>query len=104
MSDTSFTLLEVHLGDGDIQIGPFGLDVAPGEQAEAAGAVGKAETDTGDAAGDTDGDGGGRCGCCSAKSVAGVLLAVGLLAAVAVAGAKLLGGDDEVPSGIAGDS
>ena len=112
MSEKSLTLLEVHLGDGDIQIGPLGLDVAPGERADDTGAAGNPEVaGGGDAAGGKDvaegGDaGGGRlgCGCCSAKSVGVVLLVVGLLAAAAVAAAKLRGGDEEIPPGIAGDA
>lgn len=95
MSDTSFTLLEVHLGDGDIQIGPFGVDVVPDERTEIAG----------DPASDTEDDTetGGEDGCCSVRSIVAVVLAMGLLAAAAIAAVKLLGGDEEVPRGIAGD-
>ena len=95
MSDTSFTLLEVHLGDGDIQIGPFGVDVAPDERTEVAG----------DPASDAeeDAENGGEGGCCSVRSIVAVVLAIGVLAAAAIAAAKLLGGDEEPPGGIAGD-
>ncbi|WP_418286033.1 hypothetical protein [Halorubrum sp. DTA46] len=93
MSDTSFTILEVHLGDGDIQIGPFGLDVAPGEQAEVAGEPASDEEDETET--------GGKGGRCSVKSIVGVVLAMGLLAAAAIAATKFLGDDEKAPSGTA---
>ena len=95
MTDSSFTLLEVHLGDGDIEIGPFELFGASEEPAAIDASEADADADADE--GDTDSDGG-----VSARSVAGLLLALAALVAVAVGVAKLRG-DDEVPSGIAGD-
>jgi len=95
MADSSFTLLEVHLGDGDIEIGPFDL-FGPGDESAADDdSEGEAEADA-DAT-DAESDGG-----VSARSVAGLLLALAALVAIAVGVAKLRG-DDEVPPGIAGD-
>jgi hypothetical protein len=95
MTDSSFTLLEVHLGDGDIEIGPFELFGASDETAAITESETEAEAETDE--GDTDSDGG-----VSALSAAGLLLALAALIAVGVGVAKLRG-DDEVPSGIAGD-
>jgi len=95
MADSSFTLLEIHLGDGDIEIGPFDLFNAGDDSATDADSEAEPEADA-DA---TDDD---SVGGCRARSVAGLLLALAALVAVAVGVAKLRG-DDEVPSGIAGD-
>jgi hypothetical protein len=95
MTDSSFTLLEVHLGDGDIEIGPFELFGASDEPTAIAASEADADADVDED--DTETDGG-----VSARAVAGLLLAVAALVAVAVGVAKLRG-DDEVPSGIAGD-
>lgn len=102
MTDSSITLLEVHLGDGNVEIGPFELFgatddpvVGPGSEAAA----------TDDGAGD---DGAGDDGAvetdggCRARSVGGLLLALAALVAVAIGVARLRG-DDAVPSGVAGD-
>lgn len=95
MSDSSFTLVELHLGDGDIEIGPFELFGTDDESALTADSEGEAQAD--DDATDGESDGG-----VSARSVAGLLLALAALVAVAVGVAKLRG-DDEVPSVIAED-
>ena len=93
MANSSITLLEVHLGDGDIEIGPFELFGASDEPPAITEPEAEPEAD----GGDTESDGG-----VSARSVAGLLLALAALGAVAVGVAKLRG-DEEVPSGIAGD-
>jgi len=95
MSDKSITLLELHLGDGDVTIGAFGLTGGANGVDDADKTPEIGDKETGDAIDDdTGGDGsGGRCGC-SIKCVGGFVLAVGVLAVVAVAVAKLLGGDD----------
>ncbi|MFC7322984.1 hypothetical protein ACFQMF_00160 [Halorubrum rutilum] len=98
MSDSSFTLLEVHLGDGDVDVGPFELF---GAAEEPAAGTESASDANGDRASDDAGDAGSGGGC-RGKSIAGLLLALAALAAVAVGVARLRG-DDEVPSGIAGD-
>jgi len=95
MADSSVTLLEIHLGDGDIEIGPFDLFNADDDSATDADSEAEPEADA-DA---TDDD---SVGGCRARSVAGLLLALAALAVVAVGVAKLRG-DDEVPPGIAGD-
>ncbi|WP_144797353.1 hypothetical protein [Halorubrum depositum] len=95
MTDSSFTLVELHLGDGDVRIGPFELFGTDDEPAESdSDSEGEAEggADAADA----------EAGGVSALSVAGLLLALAALVAVAVGVVKLRG-DDEVPSGIAGD-
>ena len=102
MTDSSVTLLEVHLGDGDVRIGPFELfgaggEAADGELADADSVAAVSDDGAGNDPVDADSDGG-----CRARSVAGLLLALAALVAVAVGVAKLRG-DDEVPSGIAGD-
>ncbi|WP_435074514.1 hypothetical protein [Halorubrum sp. HHNYT27] len=95
MGESSITILELHLGDGDIEIGPFEL-FGSADGAELT-AVADAEADDDET--DVGSDGG-----VSAKSVAGLLLALIALAAVAVGVAKLRGDEEEeIPSGIAGD-
>ncbi|MDZ5810593.1 hypothetical protein U4E84_04425 [Halorubrum sp. AD140] len=89
MTDSSITLLEVHLGDGDIEIGPFELFGATDEPVTVSELEGEVDTDE---------DADGR----SARLVAGVVLALAALAAVAVGVAKLRSGD-EAPSGVDGD-
>ncbi|MFW5917536.1 MAG: hypothetical protein ACOCRD_03915 [Halorubrum sp.] len=102
MSDTSFTLLEVTLGDGDVEIGPLGLVVEPNE---AAGAAGTPDGVTDDrvaddgSSGDASDDGFG----CTAATVGVALLVAGVATALGFAAAKYLGRDEEVPPGIAGD-
>ena len=97
MGESSFTILELHLGDGDVKIGPFELFGA----ADKSTAVVEAESSENAAADEADDE---SDGCVSAKSVIGLLLALALLVAVAVGVAKLRGGDEEVPPGIAGDN
>ena len=99
MADSSVTLLEIHLGDGDIEIGPFDLFGASDESAADVDSEAAADAE---AEADTDATGGESDGGCRARSVAGLLLALAALAVVAVGVAKLRG-DDEVPPGIAGD-
>jgi hypothetical protein len=94
MGESSFTILELHLGDGDIEIGPFELFGAADESADV-----EIESSENAAADETDDDGG-----VSAKSIVGLLLALALLVVVAVGVAKLRGDDEEVPPGIAGDN
>ncbi|MFC7186353.1 hypothetical protein [Halorubrum yunnanense] len=105
MTDSSFTLLEIHLGDGDVEVGPFEIFGAGDEPAAgvepivAANGDTEGDDDATDAvdAADAESDGG-----CRARSVAGLLLVLAALAAIAV-GVVALRGDDEVPAGIAGD-
>ncbi|OYR38546.1 hypothetical protein [Halorubrum sp. Hd13] len=99
MADSSVTLLEIHLGDGDIEIGPFDLFNAGDESATDADSEAEVEAEAEADADATDDDSDGGV---SARSVAGLLLALGALVAIAVGVAKLRG-DEEVPSGIAGD-
>ena len=96
MSDTSFTLVELHLGDGDVSIGPLGLVAGTSD-----GGDEPVDAEEEESAGSRDGD--ASAGGCRGKRIAGLLLALGALAAVAVAVAKLRGDDAAVPSGIAGD-
>lgn len=98
MTDSSFTILEIHLGDGDIEIGPFELFGAADEPAAAIESETAADVIEADAD-ETDGDSDGGV---SARSIVGLLLALIALVAVAVGVAKLRS-DDETPSGIAGD-
>jgi len=91
MSEKSLTLLELHLGDGDINIGPFGITSGV-DGADAAPAVdGTVDADVNEP---DEADESSDRSRCTAKSVGGLLLALGALAVVAVAVAKLLGGDD----------
>jgi|GEM_PF-2608120 hypothetical protein len=117
MSDISFTLLKITLGDGDIDIGPLGLVVKPNETAAAAGTT---NGDAGDGVADNGitGDGSSSegsngdatdydedddsCGC-PAASVGMALLVAGVATALGFAAAKFLGRDEKSPSGIAGD-
>ena len=101
MDDTSFTLLELHLGDGDIAIGPFELfgagdDATPIAVSEAAPSDDSDADATDDGAVDDSG-----CGA-SKKSIAGLLLALVALAAIA-AGVAALRDGDEAPPAVAGD-
>jgi hypothetical protein len=100
MGESSYTLLELHLGDGDIEIGPFELFGASDSSAAVDESEPAASTETETAADETDAESG--CGV-SAKSVVGLLLALAALVAVAVGVAKLRGDEEEVPPGIAGD-
>lgn len=91
MSEKSITLLELHLGDGDINVGPFGVTGRLDETEE-----------TPEVGGENDGNGveaAEESGGCPAKSIGGLLLLIGVLAAVGVGVAKLLGGDDDVDLG-----
>lgn len=103
MSDSSITLLEVHLGEGDVAVGPFELFGASDGSTETEADADESDADGGETAADerapaTGGSGGGP----SVRSLLGLALALGALVAVAVGVAKLRG-DEEVPSGIAGD-
>jgi len=81
MADKKFTLLELHLGDGTVQIGPATIGDEPS---------GVTEPEAEDA---DEGDGG--CGCPGRK--AGKLLLVLLvLALVVVVVKKVLGGSEEL--------
>lgn len=80
MAESSFTLLEIHLGDGDVRIGPNRL---------LGGTDDETPTEV-DRDADDSGSSGGRC---SGKSIGIALLVVGLLAVAGFAAARLLGGD-----------
>ncbi|MES3161919.1 MAG: hypothetical protein PPP55_10185 [Halorubrum sp.] len=86
MAGRSLTLLEVHLGDGDVRIGPIQL---LGSNVEDPDTPEETEVESGDERGadDTDGSIG--------KSIGIAALLVGVLAAVGFAAARLLGGDLE---------
>ncbi|MBP1923566.1 hypothetical protein J2751_002609 [Halorubrum alkaliphilum] len=81
MAERSLTLLEIHLGDGDVRIGPNRL---LGGEDDVLRENGR-DPDALD--GDTSED---RC---LGKSIGIALLVVGLLAAIGVVAARLLGGD-----------
>jgi len=84
MADKKFTLLELHLDDGSIQVGPAALGAEDNEITEP-------ETEDED---EDEVDGGG-CGCPARK--AGKLLVVLLVLAVLALGLKkLLGGGEEL--------
>jgi hypothetical protein len=86
MTDTSFTLLEVHLEEGALRIGDNGL---LGDGTADEGAASAIEGDDASAAG------GGSTGCgLSGTSVLGGLAVVLLLVALGVAAARLLGDGD----------
>jgi hypothetical protein len=87
MTDTSFTLLEIHLEEGAVRIGTNGL--LGGEDA----GEGAADRETDEATpGDADG---GTLGCGpSARSIGAALAVVALLAALGVAAARLLDDGD----------
>jgi len=87
MSEKSFTILELHLGDGDINLGPLAVTGGFDETGETDDAD-KNEADRGD----TSASDSGRS--CSAKSIGGLLLALGALVAVGFGVLKLLGTDD----------
>jgi hypothetical protein len=82
----NFTLFEVHLDDGNLQIGPSGVDFVPEEESHLDADDG-VEIDVADEE-ETDDDSGGL-------GVLGLLLLLGVLAGAAFAAKKLLGGSDE---------
>jgi hypothetical protein len=100
MGESSYTILELHLGDGDIEIGPFELFGASDSSAAVDESELTASTETETATDEADAESG--CGV-SAKSVVGLLLALAALVAIVVGVAKLRGDEEEVPPGIAGD-
>ncbi len=79
MTEKSLTLLEIHLGDGDVRIAPNGLLGEAGDDADDPGAADGADGSSSRV----------PCGC-SAGGAAKALAVVGLLAVVAVAVARLL--------------
>ncbi|GAB3418538.1 hypothetical protein GCM10027435_18720 [Haloparvum alkalitolerans] len=94
MADKSFTLLQIRLGDGDVQIGPKSLGA--GRTADAADGADGAES-TGDSDVETRSCPCPMCadGCdCPACTLGKGALLVGVLAALAVAAWKLLGGGE----------
>jgi hypothetical protein len=101
MGESSFTILEIHLGDGDIEVGPFELFGAADDSTAIAAAESSANTDADTGTDETDD---GSAGGVSAKSIVGLLLALAALVAVAVGVVKLRGDDEEIPPGIAGDN
>ncbi|MFC5279094.1 hypothetical protein ACFPM1_10045 [Halorubrum rubrum] len=87
MSDTSFTLLEIHLEEGSVRIGENGL-LGGGNGDEAADVEGVDDPAR-------DATGGGILGCeRSSKSILGGLAVVALLAALGIAAARVLGEGD----------
>ena len=92
MSEKSVTLLELHLGDGDVRIGPNtlfgGTDDAAADTSPDGDGVG-VETNP------VDGEEADGAGGCPGKSIGVALLLVGLLAAAGFAAARLLGDDLE---------
>ncbi|WP_157884840.1 hypothetical protein [Halorubrum aethiopicum] len=90
MSDTSFTLLEIHLEEGAVRIGEYGL-LGGGKP------DGNADEEEADDAGSADAAdaGGGILGCgLSSTSILGGMAVVALLAALGVAAARVLGDAD----------
>jgi len=85
MADKKFTLLELHLGDGTVQIGPATLG-GTDEAAE------PAEPDAEESA---DGDDEGGCGC-PGRTVGKLLLAVLVLALLVLGVKKALGGGEDL--------
>jgi hypothetical protein len=83
----NFTLFEVHLDDGNLQIGPSGIDFVPDEESDADADEG-VEVDAADEEADGEEDSGGI-------GVLGLLLLLGVLAGVAFAAKKFLGNSDE---------
>lgn len=80
MTNKKLTLLELHLSDGAVRIGPttFGGD------------------DSSDATTDADGDAEDDDGGCPGRTVAKLLLAVVGLVALAAVASKLLGADEDL--------
>jgi hypothetical protein len=91
MAAKKFTLLELHLGDGTVQIGPATLG-------DAADGVPIGDGDAGadaDQSATADGDGsGGRS--CPGRTAGKLLLVLGGLVVVGLVVAKLLGGDEDL--------
>ena len=81
MAKNSITLLELHLGDGDVQFGPKSLGSTDSEEADAEMAERTTESDDSPSS-------------IPRKLAAGVVVLV-LLAGVGIAAAKLLDGDLE---------
>lgn len=92
MSETQFTFLEVHLGDGPIQFGPKAIGGGSADSA-AAGEIDDENADEEDA-------GGCFCPACSVGcdcvgcKVGKLLIVLGVLAGVAAVAWKLLGDAD----------
>ena len=84
MADKKFTLLELHLGDGTVQIGPATIGTEPDGSTE------PEATDAHEPGGE-DADGG-----CPGRTAAKVLLVVAVIALAAGVARKLLGGDEEL--------
>ncbi|MEF8855889.1 MAG: hypothetical protein V5A16_00555 [Haloplanus sp.] len=81
MADKKFTLLELHLGDGTVQIGPATLD------------GGDASDDATESGAD---DATGNGGCCPGRKVGKLLLALLVLALFALGLKKTLGGGEDL--------
>lgn len=93
MSDRSLTLLEIHLGDGDIDIGPLGV---LGGTDQAIDDEEPAEVDVDAEPAESDGS--------TAQRVGGLLLALTALVVVAVAVVKLLGDEETVDVDLVNDA
>jgi hypothetical protein len=83
MAEKKFTLLELHLGDGTVQIGPATIGTEPDGPTEPE-ATDAHETGAEDAGG------------CPGRTAAKVLLVVAVIALAAGVARKLLGGDEEL--------
>ncbi|WP_248896980.1 hypothetical protein [Haloplanus halobius] len=82
MASKKFTLLELHFGDGTVQIGPATLGAGESSDAESED---EADADT------TDGD-----ASCPVCTVGKLLLAAVVLALLAAVVRKVLGGDEDL--------
>lgn len=97
MSDKSLTFLEIHLGDGDVQLGPKSFGVGDGDADDAA-----ASADAGETGGADESSTGRRCPCprcgdgcdCAGCKVGKLLFVVGVVAGIAALAWKLLGETD----------
>ena len=85
MTDTSLTLLEIHLGDGPVRIGENGLLGGSTDETD------DLEPDETEPAGTSDDSGSGY----PMLSIWTALALVGLLVAVGIAAVRLFGGDLE---------
>jgi hypothetical protein len=85
MADKKFTLLELHLDDGSIQIGPAALGTEDNEITEP-------ETEDEDESESESGDG----GCCPGRKVGKLLVVFLVIALLALGLKKLLGGGEDL--------
>lgn len=95
MTDRKLTLFEIHLDDASFTANASATETT---DRTGSGSVGESEGDSESADGDGDAGSTGRC---PGRRAARALLAVGVLAGVAVAVSRLLGGVDEDLAGLA---